>query len=304
MSQAKTKTAWQLTSASLRDAYTDFILDHQARNHTQATLEFYKYTAGFFLVWIEQQNVTTPEEVTARLVRQYVAELVARGLKDTTVWDHARAIKTMLRFWLNEGYIQQPVKFELPKMAKKRLPVLTAEQLRDVLRVCKVRDKAIVLFLADSGLRRAEAIKLNWCDVDMQTGRVQVKQGKGQKDRTAVIGALTRRALLKYRRTVADHSDNAPIFQTDEGTRFTGNGMLAVFRRLQKRTGIHVNPHAMRRTFAILSLRAGMSPLHLQNLGGWESLEMVQHYAQMDDFDLMQEHRVHSPVDNLDRLKG
>ena len=55
----------------------------------------------------------------------------------------------------------------------------------------------------------------------------------------------------------------------------------------------------MRRTFAILSLRAGMNPLHLQNLRGWEDLEMVQHYAQMVDEDLLQEHKAHSPVDSL-----
>lgn len=55
----------------------------------------------------------------------------------------------------------------------------------------------------------------------------------------------------------------------------------------------------MRRTFAILSLRAGMNPLHLQTLGGWEDLEMVQHYAQMVDEDILQEHKAHSPVDNL-----
>ena len=55
----------------------------------------------------------------------------------------------------------------------------------------------------------------------------------------------------------------------------------------------------MRRTFAILPLRAGMSPLHLKKLGDWEDLEMVQHYAQMVDDDLLREHRAHSPVDNL-----
>jgi integrase len=74
---------------------------------------------------------------------------------------------------------------------------------------------------------------------------------------------------------------------------------MMMFRRLSKRTGIVVTAHALRRTFAILALRAGMNPLHLQNLGGWASLDMVQHYAQMVDEDLLQEHKAHSPIDNL-----
>ena len=72
-----------------------------------------------------------------------------------------------------------------------------------------------------------------------------------------------------------------------------------MFTRTSKRTGIHITAHALRRTFVILSLRNGMDVLHLQNLGGWTSLDMVQHYAQMEDFDLLQAHKLHSPVDNL-----
>jgi integrase/recombinase XerD len=75
-------------------------------------------------------------------------------------------------------------------------------------------------------------------------------------------------------------------------------GLLVVYRRLSEKTGIHVSPHCLRRTFTILSLRAGMDALHLQNLGGWTSLAMVQHYAQMVDTDLLQAHAKHSPVDN------
>jgi integrase/recombinase XerD len=292
--KATKRLQWSLASVALIDAWTDFVLSRQAMNCTKATLEFYRYTAGKFLEWIETQGVTQPEEITARFVRSYLAQLTG---KDTTKHDHARAIRTLLRFWHFEGYMTELVKFDMPKLAKKRLPVLTAEQLQLVVKACNVRDKAIVLFMADSGLRRGEVINLNWDDIDFQTGLVRVKQGKGQKDRIAVIGAKTRRALLAYRRTLKDR--DGVLIQTETGERFTGPGLLRVFRRLSKRTGIHVTPHAMRRTFTILALRAGMRPLHLQNLGGWESLDMVQHYSQMVDEDLLQEHHAHSPIDKF-----
>lgn len=298
--RTKTTNTWTLASVALRDAYTDFILSRQAMNCTPSTLEFYKYTAGIFLAWIEPRGVTSPEEVTARHIREYIAQLVGSGKKDTTVWDHARAIKTMLRFWHNEGYINAPIKFELPKIAKKRLPMLMAEQLGQIVKACNVRDKAIVLFMADSGLRRAEVCALNWGDVDMQSGLVRVAKGKGGKARSAVIGVTTRRALLAYRRTLHTNVEQgSPLFQAKGGTRFTGWGLRTVFRRLTKRTGIHVTAHAMRRTFVILSLRAGMDVLHLQAMLGHESLEMTRHYAQMVDEDLLQAHKAHSPVDRL-----
>lgn len=292
----KTKTiqSWPLASVTLLDAYTDFWLSRQAMNATPATLAFYRYTAGAFLSWLESQGVTDPQEVTARHVRQYLAQLIDQGRKDTTLHAHARAIRTLLKFWHEENYMQ-PVKFDMPKLERKRLLVLNAEQLKQIVAACDVRDKAIVLLMADSGLRRAEVCALNWSDVDMQNGLVRVKLGKGRKDRSAVIGAKTRRALLAYRRTLTEHG---VLFQSRNG-RFTGPGLLRIFQRLSKRTGIHVTPHALRRTFVILSLRNGMDVLHLQAMLGHESLEMTRHYAQMVDDDLIREHKQHSPVDNL-----
>ncbi len=297
MPQTKTTQSWALASVALRDAYTDFILSRQAMNATEATLAFYKFTVGRFLEWVELRGITSPEEITARYVREFIAEQVAKGNADTTVWNYARAIKTMFLFWHQEGYLPAMVRFDLPKKAKKRLPVLNAEQLQQLLKVCNVRDKAIVLFMADSGLRREEVVRLNWEDIDMQNGLVRVKQGKGRKDRSAVIGATVRRALLAYRRTLADR--DGILFQTRYGQRFTGSGLLRVFQRLTKATGIRVTPHAMRRTFTILSLRAEMDVLHLQALLGHASLDMVYHYAQMVDEDLLQAHEAHSPIDSL-----
>ncbi len=277
------------------------MLSRQAMNCTPSTLAFYKFTAGKFLEWIEARGVTDPQEVTARYIREYIAELIARGRADTTVWDHARAVKTMLLFWHRENYIPSQIRFDMPRLSRKRLPVLTARELAQIVKACNPRDKAIILFMVDSGLRRAEVCALNWSDIDMQSGLVRVIQGKGRKDRSAVIGATSRRALLAYRRTLKDPDD--VLFRTRTGARFTGAGLLRIFQRLTRQTGIHVTPHALRRTFTILSLRAGMDPVYVQNLAGWKDMQMLIHYAQMEDIDLLQAHKAHSPVDHLDRLR-
>jgi integrase/recombinase XerD len=289
-----------LASLTLQEAYYDFILSRQASRCSPATMEFYKYTSGKFISWLEAQGVTSPLNVSVRYVREFIALQIRQEKADNTVHDIARAIKTLLRFWHNEKYIDNPVIFSMPKVEKKRLPCLSAEELGIVIKACSnPRDKALVLFLADSGLRRAEAVCLNWGDVEMSNGLVHVIRGKGGKARSAVIGAVTRRALLSYRRTLSNVAENAPLFQSKGGTRFTGWGLRLVFTRLSKKTGIQVSPHAMRRTFVILSLRGDMDVLHLQAILGHSSLEMVQHYAQLMDEDLIREHSTHSPVDNL-----
>jgi site-specific recombinase XerD len=297
-------TKWRLASVALADSYTDFILSRQAMNCSPGTLVFYKYSAGRFVLWLDSQGITAPDQIDARLVRQYLAKLAGEGKADTSLHGNARAIRTLLRFLNAEKYMPELVRFDMPKIAQKRLPVLSADELAKVLAAClSKRDKALILFIADSGLRRQEVILLKWGDIDMTSGLVVVKRGKGGKARSAVIGATTRRALLAYRRLLGNPADESPLFPSRYGLHFTGSGLLTIFCRLSKKTGIHVTPHALRRTFVILSLRAGMDVLHLQAMLGHSDLGMVFHYAQMVDDDLLQAHQAHSPVDNLASLK-
>jgi site-specific recombinase XerD len=57
--------------------------------------------------------------------------------------------------------------------------------------------------------------------------------------------------------------------------------------------GIHVTPHALRRTFALVSLRWGLYLLSLWRFLGHSSVEMTSHYVQVLDSDLLKAHRAH-----------
>jgi hypothetical protein len=133
----------------------------------------------------------------------------------------------------------------------------------------------------------------------MQTVLIRVKQGKGKKDRGSVIGATTRRAILAYRRTLADR--DGPIFRARAGIRLTGDWLMLMFRRLSNEQADRDPRHSSRPPE---DLCYSVPPewdgcLIPAKPGDWTSLEMVQHYAQMEDFDLLQAHKLHSPVDNL-----
>jgi integrase len=178
--------------------------------------------------------------------------------------------------------------------------VLTADQLQQVLSSrLPPRGLVLIMFIADSGLRRAEACALNWEDNDFASGLVRVPRGKGGKARAAVIGAGTRRALLSYpsNRSKPGRSLSGPpssIWDTSHRRRG-----LAAISATKSSYGHSCDAHALRRTFVILSLRGGMDVLHLQALLGIASLEMVQHYAQLGDVDLLQAHQERSPIDGL-----
>lgn len=264
----------------IRDAFADFILSRKALRRTSKTIEFYEYTIGAFMQWLGDK---TP---TVRDVRIYLAHLTCA---DATVHAHARGIRAFLRFCHQEGWIDEPVRVQMPKVAQKRQPVLDAEQLHRLFSACRSsRDKALVLLMVDTGLRRNETLSLTWDDVDMSTGLVHVV-GKGGKHRSVVLGVKSRRALLKHRR--GNREDRLFTLRP--------SGLRQVFRRLSKRAGVYCTPHILRRTFATMYLKAQGDVITLQMLMGHSSLETTRRYVTLTDEDLVTAHQAHGPVDRF-----
>jgi integrase/recombinase XerD len=70
-------------------------------------------------------------------------------------------------------------------------------------RATGTRDRAIILMLLDTGLRASELCSLKVGDVDMHTGKVEVKHGvqggaKGGKGRIVFLGKSVKRVLWRY----------------------------------------------------------------------------------------------------------
>ncbi len=167
------------------------------------------------------------------------------------------------------------------------------------------RDQAIILTLVDTGLRAMELCKLQIGDIDLKTGRVEVKHGviggaKGGKGRTVYLGKIVRRAVWRYLSGREDENDlEAPVFLAQNGRPFNPNSLRQLIKGIAERCDVkNAYPHKFRHTFAITYLRSGGDIFTLQVLLGHNSLDMVRHYAQIAEVDVAQAHRKASPADN------
>jgi integrase/recombinase XerD len=286
-------------SQLLHDAKLDFILSRNGMNCSKKTINWYQFMLGKIISWLEQQNVLQPSQITSYHVRFFLSEMVKEGHSDSYIHAFARVFRTFCHFLLDEGYIEEKIRFPMPKLAKKRMPVLNEDQVQHILKTCiDKRDRALILLMVDSGLRRNEVIALNWGDIDLSSGIVRVEKGKGGKARSVIIGIGTRRALLKYRGEIISLPDQ-PVIQTRDGKRFTPSGLRSWLLRISERAGIHITPHTLRRTFATLSARSGMSLIHLQGLMGHASIITTRDYIGLSEEDLISAHEKHGPVDRI-----
>jgi len=171
----------------------------------------------------------------------------------------------------------------------------------------QLRDRALILFLLDTGVRASELCRLCLRNVDLQTGTASVI-GKGRlsggegKPRTVQYCARTTRALWTYladRNVVQPYQPAAHLFVTKQGTELDRSNLRRHLNALGKRAGVpKCHPHRFRHTFATNYLRNGGDIYSLQNLLGHTSLEMVRRYLHLTETDTASAHRRASPVDN------
>jgi integrase len=140
---------------------------------------------------------------------------------------------------------------------------LNEEQLQALLRNANsVRDQTLILFLARTGLRRDEAERLTWLDLDYQT-HVALVRGKGDKERQVPVPRDAWCAVL----SVPTRSQpDLPIFQ------ITAGRIWQVVRDASFRAQVEVvTPHDLRRTYATRLLQGDVDLATVQKLMGHSS---------------------------------
>ena len=177
--------------------------------------------------------------------------------------------------------------------SKRRLPAAAA-------RPTRLRDRAIILFLLDTGVRAQELCDLLVGDVDMESGAAQVRRGKGDKGRTVYLGVIARAALWKYVKGRRFRDSQDALFATATDGPIERNALRKMLRAAGKRAEVTepVTPHRFRHTFAITYLRNGGDVFTLQQMLGHATMEMVRRYLALAQEDMAAAHRRASPADN------
>jgi integrase/recombinase XerD len=194
-------------------------------------------------------------------------------------------------------------KIKAPKLPEMILNPVDIQDVFFMVDTCKpntildFRDKAILLFLLDTGVRANELLNMNLADINLMNGSIIIQQGKGNKQRIVFLGKKSRKALRAYIKRRQDN--NAYLWITDDVEKLEYPGLRKIIIRRAKLAGI--NPpsiHSFRRAFAINMLRAGVDVFSLQKLMGHADLKVMRRYLAQTTDDIAQAHRIGSPVDN------
>lgn len=291
---------------SLLACLSVFLLDVKSRRLSRDSVRFYDQQLRYFLGWLEEQGVSPDSvsitELDRNDIRQYLSDRTDRGLAAASVDACYRALNAFCNFCVAEGWLTtSPMgNIRRPRKDQKIPPAFNKDEIEHLLRACAYsRDRAIVLFLTDTGCRAQEMLDLNIEDVNLTTGSVNILRGKGAKQRYAYIGFRTRKLLNLYLAERGEVKPNDPLFTIDEGSRLQYDGLKSLMQRLEKASGIECYAHKFRHTMARFCLRAGMNIYALQALMGHSSLEILKVYARVEGVDVAAAHQQYGAVDNM-----
>lgn len=292
---------------------TAFIVDRRAARRSENTIRFYSKELEWFLRWLDDQEITRMDELTSRLIREYMLHL-GKTRNDGGVHAGYRSIRAWIYWYADEveapEYRKIMQKVSVARPSDEPLPGISPEDLKRMLATCRKkdiydqRDKATLLFLYDTGLRAQEFIDLNFEDINLDTGEIAVRHGKGDKPRTVYLGGRAMKEFIRFTRFRDDVRPLSPVWISlkgdNAGQRITYYGLREILRRCAAEAAIEEpTAHDFRRAFCLQFLKNGGDLFTLQRLTGHKDLKTLARYLALAQADLETAHRKASPADNL-----
>jgi site-specific recombinase XerD len=288
----------------------------EARGRAKKTRSTYKEAAEALAGFTAAKGMPLLEGLRREHIEDYLAALRRKGNSSATIRNRQASLRALFN-WLIVEDLRKDHPFEripLEKLPDKVLPhyepqdVIAllgaiAERSRNTL---DLRDRAIILFLFDTGVRAQELCDITAADVARDGRVVTIPSGKGDKGRKVRYSPETGLSVTRYIRSRGGWdalSPADPLFADRRGDEMTTNTVRMMMQRRCAQAGVAFRGiHAWRRAFGIAFLVNGGDPLNLKELAGWNTYSMVYKYTKAAERErALDAHEEHSPVARLMR---
>jgi integrase/recombinase XerD len=194
-----------------------------------------------------------------------------------TINTYFRMLRALFNWLVNKKIMEtNPIaNIEEPDMSEKLPKNLKVEDVERILRAINLnsyagaRDAAIIMFIADTGLRASELVSLRLEDIDTKTREFRVTRTKTEKQEVLGFRKSVAGLLITYIMHWRPDSPYGELFLTQDGRPLTTDRLAKIFRYRGDKVEIHLNPHLLRHTAAVRKRRdENWDAERIQNLWG------------------------------------
>lgn len=271
--------------------------DMEIRNFSKYTYDSYLGKTKDIIKYFKKPL----EEVTTDELRDFLMKHLKdeRELSDRSINYYNSVIRFVYEVTLDKVLNKK----QLPMRKKKKTvyKVLTKQELSAFFNACEnYKYKTIFMLIYGSGLRISEAVNLRIKDIDSDTMRIFVREGKGKKERYTVLPETSLEMLRKcYQRYKPNHPEGY-IFLNTEGNPLKVERTRVFFRRYRRKAKIRDEfvVHSLRHSFATDMIERGATILEVKELMGHSNIRSTMEYIHVANVKIT----VNNPLDEL--VKG
>jgi site-specific recombinase XerD len=267
----------------------------ERRNYSKGTIRNYLR----FVERFAEHFGKSPDKLGPDHLRSYQAYLFKeRKLCAGSVEHHVAALRFFFLRVLHRHEFRQFLPY--PKVPRKLPTILSREEVARLIEASSsLFQRALLMVLYGTGMRRAEVAQLKIADIDSQRMIIHVVDGKGHKDRDLPLSPALLETLRAYWRWLKPRTYLFPSrCHRDCEQPISDKVIWLACTNAAKKAGIHKksNPHLIRHSWATHLLEAGTDLRTIQLLLGHEDLEVTARYLHLSEQHLQQ---VANPIEEL-----
>ena len=301
----------------LKDILEEFILELQIQNYSPRTIKGYRNNNRLMFTYIEKEfGIEDIEEVKAIHIKAYIKFLQRNKRKVIYINGIIKSFRAFFKYAVNEELIDVNPMLNIAWLRERKTLInsFTDEEVDRMMKVyigsdyLVIRNKLIMAFLFDTGIRCLELCSIVNSDVNENT--LLIRNGKGNKQRNVAISPYVRKLIVRYIKCrdarfqdrITDK--DTPFFLSYRFRALTIEGVERVVKicgqKANIRKDIRCSPHTCRHYFAQAQLRNGLDVYSLSRLLGHENISITKRYLQsIEDGDIVEMSVKTSPLMNL-----
>jgi len=284
---------------------TAFLATKRSRKLSQNTSSYYEYQLQPFTEYCERNRILYLDQITHEVLTDYLGYYEPYH-NEGGLWHLFAVVKAFLRWYertAEPANWKNPItKIDPPKRSRQPIQGVTADDFTRMIAECRadyygVRDRAIMSFLYDTGVRVTELCNILISQVDIKTGAAFVEHGKGNKSRFVFFGDTCRIELNRYLRR---RSDNGYLFTSIRGEQMGREAVRSLLLKYANLAGItnSPSPHDFRRAW-VHETRKRAGDLTTSRVAGHSNTGLLRIYDFQTEKDLREAIDGSSPLDNM-----
>lgn len=253
---------------NLYNSFESYVL---VKGYKQGKNKMYQHTLREFLIWLEDNGITKITDVTGKETVSYFDYLTTRPnqkkdgvLSDKTIKFHSFIMGIFVKDLLENRIIQNG--FYVPTFGSSdssERNTLTVEEIKTVYQHCSNKvEKALLSVAYGCGLRRSEVGALDVKDIQLTSGMIIVRSGKGSKRREVPMSDTIVKYLRQYiteerhQKLIGKNQLEEALFVNSLGKRMSGELLNDLLRKMMEQTGSYeliqkeITLHCLRHSIA------------------------------------------------------